>query len=159
MFTKLFTKLKVYLIMFAAFAAFAGVAYWYYQDTQKALRTYAENQSKLETSLQIQQETTQSLQADLKLMTTTIETLNEEFAQSRLNVKNLEELFTTSSDGTSRDFGKLTIESPEYVEGRIQQGNDEVFRCIELLSGQEAQQGEEDNAEYIDCISSTSNTN
>ena len=125
--------------MFAAFAAFAGVAYWYYKDTQKALATYAANQAKLETSLAIQKETTENLQADIKLMTDTIQTLNEEFAQSRLNVKELEELFTTSSDGSSRDFGKLTIEQPDYVEGRIQKGNDEVFRCIELLSGQEAQ--------------------
>ena len=39
-------KLKVYIIMFAAFALFAGAAYWYYMDTQKALRTYAENQGK-----------------------------------------------------------------------------------------------------------------
>ena len=156
----MFTKLRVYIIMFAAFAAFAGVAYWYYKDTQKALMQHTQRiKPNLETSLAIQKETTENLQADIKLMTDTIQTLNEEFAQSRLNVKELEELFTTSSDGSSRDFGKLTIQQPDYVEGRIQKGNDEVFRCIELLSGQEAQQGEENNAEYIDCISSTTSTN
>ena len=54
----MFGKLKVYLIMFSAFAMFAGVAYWYYTDTQKALAAAAANQAKLETSLSIQKETT-----------------------------------------------------------------------------------------------------
>ena len=53
--------------MFTAFAMFAGVAYWYYTDTQKALAVAAANQAKLETSLSIQKETTASLQADIKL--------------------------------------------------------------------------------------------
>ena len=55
----MFTKLKVYIIMFAAFAMFAGVAYWYYQDSQAALKQYAENQAKLETSLTIQKSATE----------------------------------------------------------------------------------------------------
>lgn len=145
--------------MFTAFAMFAGVAYWYYVDTQKALAVAAANQAKLETSLSIQKETTASLQADIKLMTQTIQELNQEFALSRLNVKKLEQLFTQSEDGMLRDFGELTIQQPDYVEEKIQKGNDEVFRCIELLSGQEAQQGEKENAEFIDCLSSDTNTN
>ena len=145
--------------MFTAFAMFAGVAFWYYKDTQKALAVAAANQAKLETSLSIQKETTASLQADIKLMTQTIQELNQEFALSRLNVKKIEQLFTQDEDGTSRDFGELTIQQPDYVEQKIQKGNDEVFRCIELLSGQEAQQGEKENAEFIDCLSSNTNTN
>mgnify|MGYP000492026073 CR=1 FL=1 len=42
--------------MFTAFAMFAGVAYWYYVDTQKALAVAAANQAKLETSLSIQKD-------------------------------------------------------------------------------------------------------
>ena len=155
----MFTKLKVYIIMFTAFAMFAGVAFWYYKDTQKALAVAAANQAKLETSLSIQKETTASLQADIKLMTQTIKELNQEFALSRLNVKRIEQLFTQDEDGTLRDFGELTIQQPDYVEEKIQKGNDEVFRCIELLSGQEAQQGEKENAEFIDCLGSDTNTN
>ena len=154
----MFGKLKVYLIMFSAFAMFAGVAYWYYTDTQKALAAAAANQAKLETSLSIQKETTASLQADIKLMTQTIKELNQEFALSRLNVKRIEQLFTQDEDGTSRDFGELTIQQPDYVEQKIQKGNDEVFRCIELLSGQEAKQGEKENAEFIDCLTSNTDT-
>ena len=92
-------------------------------------------------------------------MTQTIQELNQEFALSRLNVKKIEQLFTQNEDGMLRDFGELTIQQPDYVEEKIQKGNDEVFRCIELLSGQEAQQGEKENAEFIDCLSSDTNTN
>lgn len=144
--------------MFTAFAMFAGVAFWYYKDTQKALMVAAQNQAKLETSLATQKETTAALQADIKLMTKTIQELNQEFALSRLNVKRIEQLFTQAEDGTSRDFGELTIQQPEYVEEKIQKGNDEVFRCIELLSGQEAKPGEKENAEFIDCLNSNTNT-
>ena len=65
-FGRLIAKFKVYLIMALAFAAFAGVAYWYYTDTQKALRTYAENQGKLETALTSQKAVTESLQRDIR---------------------------------------------------------------------------------------------
>ena len=58
-------RLKVYIIMFAAFALFAGAAYWYYQDTQKALKTYAENQGKLESAIQTQAEANNALRNDI----------------------------------------------------------------------------------------------
>jgi septal ring factor EnvC (AmiA/AmiB activator) len=155
----MFTKLKVYIIMFTAFAMFAAVAYWYYTDTQKALRVAAQNQAKLEISVATQKEATASLQSDIRLMTETIQELNQEFALSRLNIKKIEQLFTQDEDGTSRDFGELTIQQPDYVQEKIQKGNNEVFRCIELLSGQEALQGEKDDAEFIDCLGTNTNTN
>lgn len=154
----MFTRLRVYIIMFTAFAMFAGVAYWYYKDTQKALMVAAQNQAKLETSLATQKETTAALQADIKLMTQTIQELNQQFALSRLNVKRIEQLFTQDEDGVSRDFGELTIQQPDYVEEKIQKGNDEVFRCIEILSGQEANPGELDDEEFIDCHNGSNNT-
>lgn len=150
----MFTKLKVYIIMFAAFAMFAGLAYWYYQDTQKAIKQYAENQAKLETSLTIQKSATESLQNSLKVMSETLTQLNEDFAESRQKTKELETMFNQDKQGNKRDFGELTIEAPEYIEGQINKGSDEVFRCVELLSGQEAKEGEADDKEFIDCINS-----
>jgi nitrogen fixation/metabolism regulation signal transduction histidine kinase len=154
----MFTKLKVYIIMFAAFAMFAGIAYWYYQDTQKALMQYAQNQAKLETSLTIQKSATESLQNSLKVMSETITQLNKDFAESRQKTKELETMFNQDKQGNKRDFGELTIEAPEYIEGQINKGSNEVFRCVELLSGQEAKEGEADDKEYIDCITSGNGT-
>jgi len=155
----MFTKLKVYIIMFAAFAMFAGLAYWYYQDTQRAMKQYAENQAKLETSLTIQKSATESLQNSLKVMSETLTQLNEDFAESRQKTKELETMFNQDKQGNKRDFGELTIEAPDYIEGQINKGSDEVFRCVELLSGQEAREGEADDKEFIDCISRNDDAN
>ena len=144
--------------MFAAFAMFAGVAYWYYQDSQAALKQYAENQAKLETSLTIQKSATESLQKSLKVMSETLTQLNEDFAESRQKTKELETMFNQDKQGNKRDFGELT-EAPGYIEGQINKGSDEVFRCVELLSGQEAREGEADDKEFIDCIGSNNDAN
>jgi len=145
--------------MFAAFAMFAGLAYWYYQDTQRAMKQYAENQAKLETSLTIQKSATESLQNSLKVMSETLTQLNEDFAESRQKTKELETMFNQDKQGNKRDFGELTIEAPDYIEGQINKGSDEVFRCVELLSGQEAREGEADDKEFIDCISRNDDAN
>ena len=65
--------------MFAAFALFAGAAYWYYIDTQRALMVAAQNQAKLEISLDTQKQATQALQKDLVRMTASINKLNIDF--------------------------------------------------------------------------------
>jgi cell division protein FtsX len=62
------SRFRVYIIMIALFSAILGIFYWYYQDSQKALKQYAENQSKLEVALQTQIQVTEKLQQDLILM-------------------------------------------------------------------------------------------
>ena len=68
-------------------------------------------------------------------------------------------MFNQDKQGNKRDFGALTIEAPGYIEGQINKGSDEVFRCVELLSGQEAREGEADDKEFIDCIGSNNDAN
>ena len=146
----MFSRLRVYLIMFAAFAAFAGVAYWYYQDTQAALRQYAENQAKLETALATQTEAFEQLQRDMVLMQQTQEKLQEEFVRSRQLIKSLETLFNEDAEGDDRDFGDLAAENPELVTEELNTGTQEVFECFEQLS---RNQNNGDNKKYIDCFS------
>jgi hypothetical protein len=155
----IFGRLKVYFIMFAAFAVFAGVAYWYYQNTQKQIIAYAKNQATLETTVELQKQTTLALQRDLVKANNALVTLTDEFAESRKNVKELETIFNQSKDGTKRDFGEESIKDPKYVEGEINKGSNEVFRCFELLSGQKPTEGDKNEAEYINCINGTTNSN
>ena len=149
----IFKRFRVYLIMFAAFATFAGVAYWYYQDTQKALQTYAQNQATLETSLLLQRQATESLQRDIVVMQSTITQLNDAFAQSRQRVNELESKFNTSANGDARDIGELAEQKPALVERVINNGTRDVNRCIELLSGAVPTQEDYNNEELVDCIS------
>ena len=149
----IFKRFRVYLIMFSAFAAFAGVAYWYYQDTQKALQTYAQNQATLESSLQFQRQATESLQRDIVIMQSTITELNNAFSQSRERVNELENKFNTSANGNARDIGEIAEKRPESVERLVNSATRDVNRCIELLSGTIPTEEDYNNEELVDCIS------
>lgn len=149
----MFAKLKVYLIMFAAFAAFAGVAYWYYQDTQKALRTYAENQGKLEGAIATQAAANEALRNDLVNMQVAFNELNTAFEEARQQVRNVEKLFEQGTDGRDMTVGERAVEDPEYIEEQVNTGTNELFRCFEILTG--APIGDEDaNAKYVKCVDS-----
>lgn len=149
----MFAKLKVYLIMFAAFAAFAGVAYWYYQDTQKALRTYAENQGKLEGAIATQAAANEALRNDLVNMQVAFNELNTAFEEARQQVRNVEKLFEQGTDGRDMTVGERAVEDPAYIEEQVNTGTNELFRCFEILTG--APIGDEDaNAKYVKCVDS-----
>ena len=146
---KIMGKLKVYLIMFAAFSVFAGVAYWYYQDSQAALKQYADNQARLEEALQSQKSATASLKRDILVMGTTLNTLNDDFTASRQRVQDLESLLQRGTDGRSLNVGERAIEDPDYIEKEINIGTNEVFSCFEILSGNDT---DENDPKYINCI-------
>ena len=150
----LLSKARVYLIMFAAFATFAGVAYAYYKDTQSALQQYAENNATLEVALETQKAATVALQRDIKLMSTTLVGLNKDFEEARQRVSDLEKTFNESANGDKRDFGALAEAKPGLVERAVNKGTVEVFNCIEILSGK---QGDYSEAEYINCTSTDAN--
>lgn len=142
--------------MFAAFAAFAGVAYWYYQDTQKALRTYAENQGKLQNAVQLQEETNAALVRDLKNMQQAFTQLTTEFEEARKQVENVEKLFVQGTDGRDLSVGERAIEDPAYIQNVLNKGTTELFRCFEILTG--APVGDEDaQAKYITCVDAVNN--
>lgn len=151
----MFGRLKVYLIMFAAFAAFAGVAYWYYLDTQKALRQYAENQATLEAALQSQKAATDALLRDIQVMNQTLVTLNDDFTASRNRVKTLEALLQRGTDGRDLDIGQRAVEDPEFIEEEINIGTREIFNCLEILSGMV--KPNEQDPKYINCINVINN--
>ena len=153
----MFAKLKVYLIMFAAFAAFAGVAYWYYQDTQAALRTYAENQGKLEGAIKQQSAANEALRSDMANMQKAFTTLSEEFEEARQQVKDVENLFKKGTDGRDMSVGERAIENPEYIEDVLNTGTTELFRCFEILTG--APLGDQDaQAKYVKCVDGNSDS-
>tara|TARA_B100000900_G_scaffold89814_1_gene73194 strand:+ start:2295 stop:2765 length:471 start_codon:yes stop_codon:yes gene_type:complete len=152
----MFAKLKVYLIMATAFAAFAGLAYWYYLDTQKALRQYAENQGKLQGAIQTQAEANAALAKDLANMQIAFNTLTEEFEEARKQVESVERLFAQGTDGREMSVGERAVENPAYIEEVLNRGTTELFRCFEILTG--APVGDEDaQAKYVTCVNAISN--
>ena len=153
-------RLKVYIIMFAAFALFAGAAYWYYQDTQKALRTYAENQGKLESAIQTQAEANNALRNDIVKVQKAFTELSTEFEEARQQVRDVEKLFEEGTDGRDLTVGDRAIENPEYIQEVLNTGTTELFRCFEILTG--APLGDKDaQAKFVKCsddVNSSSST-
>jgi hypothetical protein len=149
-------KFKIYIIMFFAFAMFAGVLYWYYQDTQAAMRQYAENNARLETALVNQKAATDSLIRDIRRIQTTLSELNNEFTKSRQRVADIELLFSQGTDGRILDFGDRAIEQPQVIEEALNKGTTEMFRCFEILSGKNS--GDVDvQTQYINCVNANTN--
>jgi len=138
--------------MFVAFSVFAGIAYWYYQDSQAALKQYAENQAKLEMALVTQKQATEALKADVARMNNTLTTLNREFIASRRVVADIQIALGKNSDGSIRDIGKNAIENPTAMEVELNKGTKEAFDCVEIISGKT---GDYSEAEYFNCINGT----
>jgi len=144
------SRLRVYIIMVALFGALLGIFYWYYQDSQKALKVYAENQANLETALATQKAATEQLQRDILLMQELQQDLVEKFERSRDLTKSLETLFNKDSDGNIRDFGELAEKNPDIVTEELNTGTREVFECFEQLSKNMSENNGEQK--YIDCF-------
>ena len=143
--------------MFAAFAVFAGIAYWYYIDTQKALRQYAENQGKLETAIKTQASANEALRSDMANMQKAFTNLSEEFEEARQQVKDVENLFKKGTDGRDMTVGERALENPEYIEEVLNTGTTELFRCFEILTG--APLGDQDaQAKYVKCVDGNSDS-
>jgi septal ring factor EnvC (AmiA/AmiB activator) len=154
----LFSKIKVYLIMLALLGAATYAAYYYYNDTQAKLAQYAANQARLEIALETQRAATAALQQNIQIMQTTVRTLNQQFADSRRTVQDLERRFNETSAGQQRDFGALAAARPGLVQTIVNTATQDVFKCFEQISGANV---ETDSDLYKNCdsISSSTNTN
>jgi septal ring factor EnvC (AmiA/AmiB activator) len=154
----LFSKIKVYLIMLALLGAATYAAYYYYNDTQAKLAQYAANQARLEIALETQRAATAALQQNIQVMQTTVRTLNQQFADSRRTVQDLERRFNETSAGQQRDFGALAAARPGLVQTIVNTATQDVFKCFEQISGANV---ETDSDLYKNCdsISSSTNTN
>lgn len=121
--------LKGMMVMAAVMATMTAGFYWYYQDTQKRMAILQENNAKLETAVQINEETIGSLQADYARANAEISRINTEFQKIREQNREL------SNKLARHDLGLLGSEKPELVQRIINSASDKVGRCFELLSG------------------------
>lgn len=151
----LFSRFRLYIIMAAVFTTIAGIAYWYYQDSQNAIRQYIQNQANLTQALQTQQAAYAALQSDLKLLQETQQQLINDFANSRDRVRELEQTFAQSTGGQSRDIGKLAATKPELVQKIVNTATHDVFRCFELLSGDTPKTEDLENENTSNCTNNT----
>lgn len=130
----MFARFKVYIIMGIAFSVLIGLQYLQYQDAQKTIQRYAENQSKLQVALDQQVQTTEQLQQDISVMNEIQTEFYEELADSRKKTQELETTFNQSANGKKRDFGELAAKNPVSIQKIVNTGTREVFECFEQIS-------------------------
>lgn len=120
------------IIFFVAIISGMGfVGKWYYEDTQQTIAILQQNNAKLETAVQIQEEAMQSLQADYAKANEELQKVNKEFAQTRKQNNVL-------SDKLARhDLGLLGNSKPGLTQKVINKASEKAGRCFELLSGSE----------------------
>lgn len=117
------------LILSVLLVASSGLGYWYYQDSQITMKTLNENNAKLETAVDINEQTIKNLQQDYNNVQQQIDIVN----QSNRTLKRQNNILVDKLRDS--DIGFLAEQRPETIERLINQGTENAFRCLELLSG------------------------
>ena len=108
-----------------------GVGYWYYNDTQARMAILQENNAKLETAVQTNEQALESLQADDASAQNEISSLNAAYTAIRRQNQQL-------ADKLQRiDMTAAAIANAEGIERAVNRGSENAGRCFELLSGAE----------------------
>lgn len=127
---------KIYLILGAVMLTILGAFYWYFHWSQNELAVLRENNAKLETAVQIQEQTIKKLQEDFKRQAEILGEVNDNFAKSQEEARKL------SDKLMKHDIGHLAEKKPGLMENRINKASRDAARCFELLSGAEHTQEE-----------------
>lgn len=127
---------KISALLLVVIMAMGSLGYWYYKDTQATIAVLTENNAKLETAVQLNEETISSLQTDYRKVNEQLTTLNEEYQairrQNRLLADKLQKI----------DLESAAVTNPEAIERAVNTGTANAGRCFELLSGAELNEKE-----------------
>jgi septal ring factor EnvC (AmiA/AmiB activator) len=120
-------SIKLLLIVFVISAA--GGGYMYVSNLQKNLMIAQANAAKLETAVQLNEQTITSLQEDYAKINQELTRINNEFAETRRQNNVLKDKLANV------DLGMLAQTKPDSIERAINRGTVNAGRCFEILSG------------------------
>lgn len=106
-----------------------GGFYVYYQDTQKKMAVLIENNAKLETAVQTNEQAISSLQNSVASANAELTRVNKAFAEARVQNRELTDRLA------KHEIGMLAANKPGMVEGIINKASDKALRCFEIISG------------------------
>jgi predicted transcriptional regulator len=121
--------LKGIMIVGAVIATMSAGFYLYYKDSQNRIADLQTNNAKLETAVQINEETILTLQNNYKEANAELNRINTAFQEVREQNRELADRLA------KHDLGFLGSKKPALVEKIINAASDKVGRCFELLSG------------------------
>lgn len=127
---------KLALVMFVLMCAMGGGVYWYYNDTQERIAILTENNAKLETAVQTNEEALQSQRASFEAMVVENQKLQTQFQEISDRNKSLENRLSR------HDIGASAVAKPGLTEKILNNATKNAQRCMEIYSGSELTQSE-----------------
>ena len=117
-------KVYFFLLILGVFGAVGYGAYMYYKDTQSRIATLTENNAKLETAIQVSEESVATLQKDI----TKNAELNREL-QGQLQVA---ERYGDQLRNTLRkhNLTHLANKKPSLIERKMQNATNRLWDCL-----------------------------
>ena len=131
---------KLAIVMFMLLLGAGGIGYWYYNDTQERLAILTSNNAKLNTAVELNEQTISSLETDYANASSELATLNEQYTSIRRQNQELADKLQQI------DLTAAAIANAEGIERAVNRGTENAGRCFELLSGAELNEKER-NAE------------
>ncbi len=121
--------IKLALVFFLLSAGMAGAGYWYYNDTQERIAILNENNAKLETAVQTNEQALEAQRASFAAMQIENERLNSQFKEISDRNRALENRLSR------HDIGASMLAKPSLAEKVLNGGSANALRCIEIASG------------------------
>ena len=115
--------------MFVLMCAMGGGVYWYYNDTQERIAILTENNAKLETAVQTNEEALKSQRASFEAMVVENQKLQTEFQEISDRNKALENRLSR------HDIGAAAVAKPGLTEKVLNNATKNAQRCMEIFSG------------------------
>ena len=122
---------KLAIVMFMLLLGAGGIGYWYYNDTQARMAILQENNAKLNTAVELNEQTISSLENDYAKASSELASLNEAYTAIRRQNQRLADKLQEI------DLTAAAIANAESIEKAVNRGTVNAGRCFELLSGAE----------------------
>lgn len=130
--------------------------YNYVKGLEEDLATSKNNEILLREGLQKQEALIIKIETDYKDIRNSNDELIAITKKQQKKIEDLNTKFTRTANGSSRDFGKLSMAKPKLMTSLINKGTKNAFRCFEIISGSELKKGEL-NDECKELIRNNSN--
>ena len=127
---------KLAIVMFLLLLGAGGIGYWYYNDTQERLAILTSNNAKLNTAVELNEQTISSLEIDYAKASSELATLNEQYSAIRRQNQALADKLQQI------DLTAAAIANADGIERAVNRGTKNAGRCFELLSGAKLNQKE-----------------
>jgi DNA repair exonuclease SbcCD ATPase subunit len=120
---------KLAIVFFFLTAGMAAAGYWYYNDTQERIAILNENNAKLETAVQTNEQA-------LAAQTAAFQTMQKENAKLQEEWKSINDRNRALEDRLSRhDIGASGVAKPALTEKVLNNATKNAQRCLEIFSG------------------------